>query len=476
MKNIVTDRQALEMRRHSASILQKLGLRHDANFEPHTLDWSALNDCQNQVMRAARLNLDRMDGASESDGPGLEQAHEGFMALYDACEREKDWRGKLGSREARAEGGNPFRPTPGDCEARGVEDGESYEYGGGPGASGPSDVTRALRLNESFGGALRSLRGGGAAGRGFNEYRGLTPGGFLRAMVRGPQSAVERRALAESTDSAGGYTVPDVIMAPMIDRMRAASVVMRAGALTIPITSDNASFAKVATDPVPAWRAENEAAAESDPTFAKVPFAPKSLMVIVRISRELLDDSINIGTALPNVIAQAMATELDRVALMGSGSGSQPRGVANFAGLTASGYSALELANYVPLVRMRTALRTANSDATAFIMSPRDEGALAEKLDGEGNPLIIPPAIASTPRLATTSIPTNLGGGANQSLILAGDWSRLMVGIRSELRIEILKERYADYHQYAFVAHLRADIAAEHEAAFCKIPAVTLPA
>lgn len=475
MKNIVTERQALEMRRHSAPILQKLGLRQDVNFEPHTLDWSALNDCQSQIVRAARLNIDRMDGASESDAAGLEQAHDGFMALYDACEREKDYRTKLGSRDAREYGGNPFRPTPGDCEGRGVAGDEGWEHADDAGGRA-TDITRGLRLGESFGGALRSLRGGGAAGRGFDEYRGLTPGGFLRAMVRGPQSAVERRALSEGTDSAGGYTVPHVVMAPMIDRMRAASVVMRAGALTIPITSDSASFAKVATDPVPGWRAENDAVAESDPTFANVPFAPKSLMVMVRLSRELLEDSINIETALPDVIAKAMATELDRVALMGTGSGNQPRGVANFSGLTPSGYTALELANYVPLVRMRTALRTANSDATAFIMSPRDEGALAEKLDGDGNPLIIPPAIASTPRLATTSIPTNLGDDDDESLILAGDWSRLMVGIRSELRIEILKERYADYHQYAFVAHLRADIAAEHEAAFCKIPAVTLPA
>lgn len=474
MKNIVTDRQALEMRRHSAPILQKLGLRHDANFEPHTLDWSALNDCQSQMVRAARLNLDRIDGATESDAPGLEQAHEGFMALYDACEREKDYRTKLGSRDAREYGGNPFRPTPGDGEGRGVDDGEDWEQADEAGGRA-TDVTRGLRLNESFGGALRSLRGGGGS-RGFDEYRGLTPGGYLRAMVRGAKSDVERRALSEGADSAGGYTVPHVVMAPMIDRMRAASVVMRAGALTIPITSDSASFAKVATDPVPGWRAENAAVAESDPTFANVPFAPKSLMVMVRLSRELLEDSINIETALPDVIAKAMATELDRVALMGTGSGSQPRGVANFAGLTSSGYAALELTNYIPLVRMRTALRTANSDVTAFIMSPRDEGALAEKLDGDGNPLIIPPAIANTPRLVTTSIPTNLGDDDDESLILAGDWSRLMVGIRSQLRIEILKERYADYHQYAFVAHLRADIAAEHEAAFCKIPAVTLPA
>ena len=75
-------------------------------------------------------------------------------------------------------------------------------------------------------------------------------------------------ALSEGTDSAGGYTVPTVLSAQLIDMLRADSVVMAAGAQSVPMARDNLSFAKVASDPVPAFRAEAAAIAESDPTFS----------------------------------------------------------------------------------------------------------------------------------------------------------------------------------------------------------------
>ena len=48
---------------------------------------------------------------------------------------------------------------------------------------------------------------------------------------------------------------------------------------------------------------------------------------MVKCSRELLDDSLNIGTALPNIITAAMAAEMDRVALEGTGVAPQPTGL-----------------------------------------------------------------------------------------------------------------------------------------------------
>ena len=50
---------------------------------------------------------------------------------------------------------------------------------------------------------------------------------------------------------------------------------------------------------------------------------PKSLAVMVKVSRELLDDSVNIGTALPRIITKAMAVEMDKAALIGSGTGNE---------------------------------------------------------------------------------------------------------------------------------------------------------
>ena len=53
-----------------------------------------------------------------------------------------------------------------------------------------------------------------------------------------------------------GYTVPTVLSSQLIDALRAASVVRRAGAITVPLTSDNQSIAKVASEPVRDFRLE----------------------------------------------------------------------------------------------------------------------------------------------------------------------------------------------------------------------------
>ncbi len=108
-------------------------------------------------------------------------------------------------------------------------------------------------------------------------------------------------------------------------------------------------------------------------------------------------------------------------------------------------------------------------------MSPRDDGQLAGLTATDGQPINVPPAIANVPRLTTSKIPTNLGVGTNESVILAGDWSRLMVGVRTAITITVLRERYADNYQYGFLAAMRADIAAEQEAAFTKLTGVTIP-
>ena len=411
------------------------------------------------IVTRARAAVDKMKpGMNDKDLARMEREHDDMMARIDEIDERLRVEVDTEVRAARRPHFGDHISAPGSDVPPGIGN-EEVEI----------TESRALAPNESFEARARARKPESAA-----EYRGLTTGGLLRAMVVGASNDVERRALSEGSDSAGGYTVPDILAARLIDRMRASSVVMRAGAQTIPLESDVSYIAKLLTDPAPAWRLENAAINESDPTFGRVTFTARSLAVMVKLSRELLEDSLNISTALPNAIAAAMALELDRVALRGTGTAPEPRGVSNFAGLTASGYATLSLASYTPLVRLRTALRTANSDVTAYVMSPRDDGKLAEMTDGEGNPLQVPPAIANVPRLVTTSIPTNLGAGTNESFILAGDWSRLMVGIRNNIRIEILRERYADTHQYAFVAHLRADVAAEHEAAFTKIAAVTV--
>src|SRR4030095_2900310 len=107
-------------------------------------------------------------------------------------------------------------------------------------------------------------------------------------------------------------------MAPWIDRLRAALVVARAGAVTVPLSSDTVKIARLLTDPTAAWRSENGAVAESDPTFEAVTFTPRSLDVFFKTSRELVEDSINIAEILEATLVRSFAVEVDRVCLAGT--------------------------------------------------------------------------------------------------------------------------------------------------------------
>ncbi len=300
----------------------------------------------------------------------------------------------------------------------------------------------------------------------------LTLGQYLGAMVRDNKSEAEQRALAEGTDSAGGYTVPTMLSAQLIDLLRANSVAVAAGARTVPLGSDNNNIAKLATDPVPAWRVENAVIAESEPTFTNVNLVPRSLAVLTKVSRELLQDTLNIDTELPRILATALGKELDRVALMGSGSAPEPEGVANMSGIGTTAHDAA-LTNYAPFLTARTGILSANAGpVSAVIMHPRDEGTLSGLTATDNQPLMAPKPFEAIRMLTTTAIPTDGGAGSDESTIFMGNFNHLLIGIRSEIRIEVLKERYADYHQYGLVAHMRADIAAQHEAAFHTITGV----
>jgi len=314
-----------------------------------------------------------------------------------------------------------------------------------------------------------------------NELRGLSAGAFLRAMVLGPRTDVERRALNGASDSAGGYTVPEILSSEIIDNMRAALVTERAGAKVIPLKSDQQAFAKILTDPIAAWRAENAAVNESDDiTFGQVVFLPKTLACIVKASREVIEDSLNIEQALMMAITKSMAIEVDRVALVGSGVSPEPKGISETDGVNevAMGTNGSELSNYDPLLNARGLCLINNAEEPrAYIMHPRTATELALIKNGEGVQLTRPDELKNIPFLTTTSIPIDdtHGSAVNASRIICGNFRDLWIGLRTQLRIELLKERYASNLQYGFLCFLRADIGVTRPASFAQITGIIPP-
>lgn len=307
------------------------------------------------------------------------------------------------------------------------------------------------------------------------EYKHLRLGDVLRAMITGPRSDLERRALSEGTDAAGGFTVPDILMANWIDRLRAALVVVRAGATTVPLSSDSVRIARLATDPVAAWRSENAAVAESDPTFESVTFTPRSLDVFFKTSRELLEDSINAGEILETALVRSFAVEVDRVCLHGTGTAPQPRGLRTTTNVNevSQGVNGAALTSYDPLIDLLGLCWADNVTVDPVaIVAPRTLTTISKFKEATTNaPLARPAALTGWSFLTTALMPINetQGGASTASSLFIGDWSEMMLGFRTEMQVEVARELYRGNYQYGFFGHLRFDMQVTHPESFGRL-------
>lgn len=302
----------------------------------------------------------------------------------------------------------------------------------------------------------------------------LTTADFLRGVAGMRCSEVTKRALASGTGAGGGFTVPGIVLADILEALAPASTLLSAGTqvLMLDELSNTFRWAAVNTLPTPAWRNEGAAVAESDPAFRNVDFVPRSLSVLFRVSRELLMDSPVLQQAIPRIIAQAFAAELDRVGLRGTGTAPQPRGILNTVGIQAvtngaNGASLGTLA-YSNLISGMQAIRTANGPMpTAAIMAPRSLATLAGLLDTTNQPRQVPPRLSGWQMLDTSAIPVNLtvGTSTDCSEVYIGDFRTTAFGMRQDVQVQQLNERYADTGEVGFVAHARVDFAALYPAA-----------
>jgi HK97 family phage major capsid protein len=302
-------------------------------------------------------------------------------------------------------------------------------------------------------------------------------GDFVRSIVTGPRTEAEVKALAGATGAGGGFTVPTPLASQFIDRLRSRSVAIAAGAVTVPMDAATLQMVRVESDPSCDWRAENAAIAEGDPVFGRVLFTAKTLAGRVPMSRELFDDSLNVGAALDRAFTGAMGLALDRAAIYGPGTGNQPLGVVNTAGIgtVSMGANGLALANYDRILDTILALKNANAaDATAMIAAPRTEIGLAKLKNVDGDPLRVPEMVSRVPLLSTTSAPVNETSGTSTdcSTIVIGDFRDLLIGMRQSLEIRIFDQPLAGTGQMLAVAWLRADIQLARPASFARLTGI----
>jgi len=298
---------------------------------------------------------------------------------------------------------------------------------------------------------------------------------YLRGIITGNwEHAEEERAMSGVLGSAGGYLVPTPLAAMVIDRMRNQTRVIQAGAQTVLMDSATLKMARVVKDAAPTWIGENTTVAEDQIELEQLEFVAQTLAVLVRVPRTLLEDAGSLlEETLLNSLAGALAVELDRVALYGSGVAPEPQGLMFTPGLTTlpMGENGAPLTNYGPLIEAVQKVWEANHTPNAYIMAPRTAATIAGFTATDGQPLQAPAVIANLSALMTNQVPTDRTQGTanNASDLIVGDFTKIMIGMRREIGIELLRERYADSLQVGFLAWLRADVQVAQVDAFAPV-------
>jgi HK97 family phage major capsid protein len=316
-----------------------------------------------------------------------------------------------------------------------------------PNSKATIDGKRLFRKGESISEAM-----------GFSKPR-LSLGAFMAGMILGPKNDHERFALQQGSNSTGGFTAPVDLAAAFIDRVKDESAFVRAGAKVVPMF--DRWRASTVVSPTATFRAEDASVSTSAP-FTSYDLDPKNLNCIVKVSKEQLQDSVNIGDELEREIVSAMVLAADEN--MGFGGGSEePSGIAGTSGIlsvTAGG----PLVVWSDFTEALYKLQLNNAQPTAAIIAPYHAQIINNATDENNNPLVRPAAL-DFPFIVSAAVPVVPAGGT----LLVGDFTRLLIAVRLELEIEVLKDLYAANNQVGFKASIRLDSVPVRAKSFCKI-------
>jgi HK97 family phage major capsid protein len=283
-----------------------------------------------------------------------------------------------------------------------------------------------------------------------------------------------RSSYGESTDSAGGYTVPTIIMDQLIDRLRSQMVVHAAGATIIQLPSETSSIARVAADPSVSWVTEGTQLTSAAGSFDNVTFNAKTAAMLATASLQLLQDSVlDFEEVIAANLTTVLAHAIDLAALFGTGSSNQPTGLYNISGIptVSMGTDGAAPASYNELVTAWQTLAGNNvivPDPMTFVMAPRSAGEYALLKDTLNQPLHRPDPIANANFVSTTSVPVNLtqGTASTASPVITGKWSDLLIGVRQDMTVIPLRERFADSLQVGYAVYCRMDVQVAHNDSF----------
>jgi len=307
------------------------------------------------------------------------------------------------------------------------------------------------------------------------EYRALTPresvrealghdgedvsfGRFFHGLVTGDwtHAPAEQRLLQVGNFTAGGALVPAPLSTQLIDLARSRSVVINMGAQTIPMDSATLDVACVTGDPTVTWFGGDEVRTagipESQGTFGRKTFYSQTLAIIERIAIELFEDAMNFPQVAEEQIGKAAGLAIDRAVLYGIEARDGLRtwltndatNSINEVTPSTNGDTVTSFAKFISAAqKCLEGNYPGEPETLGLVWAPRTWGIVNALVEGANDqPLRGPDWFQSMKKMTSTqiSITETQGNVATASTAFLGDWSQVIIGIRTNPTIEISRE------------------------------------
>ncbi|MBQ5364740.1 MAG: phage major capsid protein [Spirochaetales bacterium] len=266
--------------------------------------------------------------------------------------------------------------------------------------------------------------------------------------------------LSTTPGSDGGYLVPVEFERQIVTALENENVFRKIAKVIR--TEHDRKIPVSATHSVAQWTDENGSYTESNPTFAQKELDAYKLTDLIRVSDELLQDSMfDIESYLSAEFARAFGIKEEEAFCVGNGT-KKPTGLftanGGEVGVTAAGTEAITTDELISLVYSLKAPYRKNAK---FLLNDATVSFIRKLKDGNGVYLWQPSLVQGEPDkllgydLYTSAYAPTLAAGAYT--VAFGDFSYYWIADRQNRNLKRLVELYATNGQVGFVASQRVD-------------------
>ena len=279
--------------------------------------------------------------------------------------------------------------------------------------------------------------------------RGKDPQGFFMPLsLRAQQPGAEQRDF--DTTAATGALV-DTTRPQMIQLLRNRTRIVGLGATLLNDLVGTIDIPKQSAAGTAYWVAEGAAPTESNQTVGQVQLTPSTLGAFTDYTRRTINQtSLDVENLIRTDLARVLAIELDRAAINGSGTGSEPEGILQNSSIetVAVGTNGGPLTHALAVqLETECAVDNADENALSYLTNAkvRGDAKTIERASGTARFIMADDGTINGYNVAVSNqVPSNLTKGASGavcSALIFGDFSTVLMGFWSG--VDVMVDPYA---------------------------------